>query len=174
MPDALPNAPLLRPGHNCWRVEPCQRFSMLVDADAYFSALREALAKATHSVFILGWDIDSRMVMTPGGGDHADGLPPTLRDFLNALCKRQRGLRIYVLSWDFAMVFALEREWLPSAKMHWQTHRRLSFRLGRLRRSKVFEAPMPAAARCSASLGPADTRPARQLPFTEFMWSLRA
>lgn len=129
MSDALPNSPLLRPGHNCWRVEPCQRFSMLVDADAYFSALREALAKATHSVFILGWDIDSRMVMNPGGDDPPDGLPPTLREFLNTLCKRRRGLRIYVLSWDFAMVFALEREWLPDAKMHWQTHRRLSFRL---------------------------------------------
>lgn len=125
--DALPNAPLLRPGHNCWRVEPCRRFSMLVDGDAYFPALREALAKATHSVFILGWDIDSRMVLAPGAAD--DGLPVELRDFLNALCRRRRKLRIYVLSWDFAMVFALEREWLPSAKMRWRTHRRLSFRL---------------------------------------------
>jgi len=100
---------------------------MLVDGDAYFSALREALPHAQHSVFILGWDIDSRMVLTPG--TPGDGLPAALRDFLNALCQRRRGLRIYVLSWDFAMVFALEREWLPAAKMRWQTHRRLSFHL---------------------------------------------
>lgn len=116
---------LLRPGHNCWRVEPCQRFAMLVDADAYFSALRQALARAAHSVFILGWDIDSRMRLSPD--DPADGLPAELRDFLNALCRRKRGLRIYVLSWDYAMVFALEREFLPAARQHWQTHRRLSF-----------------------------------------------
>jgi len=124
-PAAPLGASLLRPGHNCWRVAPCARFAMLVDADAYFSTLRQALLRAEHSIFILGWDIDSRMRLTPGEPD--DGLPATLRDFLNALCKRRRGLRIYVLSWDFAMVFALEREFLPSAKQHWQAHRRLSF-----------------------------------------------
>ncbi len=127
------DAPLLRPGHNCWRVEPCRRFAMLVDGDAYFTALRQALTRAEHSVFILGWDIDSRMRLAPDspvdGADTVDGLPHALRDFLNALCRRRRGLRIYVLSWDFAMVFAFEREFLPAARQHWQTHRRLSFHL---------------------------------------------
>lgn len=118
---------LLRPGHNCWRVAPCHRLAMLVDADAYFSALRQALTRAEHSVFILGWDIDSRMRLSPDAP--TDGLPAELRDFLNALCRRKRGLRIYVLSWDFAMVFALEREFLPAARQHWQAHRRLSFQL---------------------------------------------
>ncbi|WP_341248826.1 VTT domain-containing protein [Cupriavidus pauculus] len=126
-PDIPLDTPLLRPGHNCWRVDPCQRLAMLVDADAYFSALRHALALAEHTVFILGWDIDSRMRLS--ADDPADGLPVELRDFLNALCKRRRGLRIYVLSWDFAMVFAFEREFLPAAKQHWQAHRRLSFHL---------------------------------------------
>ncbi|CAG9174412.1 Cardiolipin synthase B [Cupriavidus laharis] len=118
-------ASLLRPGHNCWRVEPCARFAMLVDADAYFTALREALARAEQTIFILGWDTDSRMRLMPGAPD--DGLPAGLRDFLNALCERRRGLRVYVLSWDFAMVFAFEREFLPAARQHWQAHRRLSF-----------------------------------------------
>ncbi|RZT31349.1 VTT domain-containing protein [Cupriavidus agavae] len=126
----MPNtadAPLLRPGHNCWRVEPCNRFAMLVDGDAYFPALREALTRAEHTVFILGWDIDSRMRLLPD--EPNDGLPAELRDFLIALCRRRRKLRVYVLSWDFAMVFALEREFLPSARQHWQSHRRLSFHL---------------------------------------------
>ena len=121
--DAEPS--LLRPGHNCWRVEPASRLAMLVDADAYFPALRDALSRAEHSIFILGWDIDSRMRLQPDAP--ADGLPAELRDFLVALCRRRRGLRVYVLSWDYAMVFALEREFLPAAKEHWQTHRRLSF-----------------------------------------------
>lgn len=122
-----PSDPILKPGHNCWRVAPCHRFAMLVDGEAYFAALREALKRARHTVFILGWDIDSRMTLVPGGSD--DGYPPGLRDFLNELARRQPGLRVYVLSWDFSMVFALEREWLPAARMHWQTHRRLSFQL---------------------------------------------
>lgn len=119
------DASLLRPGQNCWRVEPCARFAMLVDADAYFTALREALARTEQTIFILGWDIDSRMRLAHEAPD--DGLPAELRDFLNGLCERRSGLHIYVLSWDFAMVFAFEREFLPAARQHWQTHRRLSF-----------------------------------------------
>jgi uncharacterized membrane protein YdjX (TVP38/TMEM64 family)/phosphatidylserine/phosphatidylglycerophosphate/cardiolipin synthase-like enzyme len=34
-----------------------------------------------------------------------------------------------VLSWDFAMLYAMEREWLPIYKLDWRTHRRLKFRL---------------------------------------------
>lgn len=117
----------LQPGSNCWRVEPCRRFAMLVDGDAYFRAVREALPLAEHTIFILGWDIDSRMELVPQGAD--DGLPAGLRDFLCALADRRPNLRIYILSWDYAMVMALEREWLPSASAHWQAHRHLSFRL---------------------------------------------
>lgn len=122
-----PTATVLRPGENCWRVERANRFAMLVDAQSCFSAIREALKGARHTVFILGWDIDSRMELTPGAAD--DGYPAGIRDFLNELVRRRRGLRIYVLSWDFAMVYALEREWLPAVKLDWRTHRRLSFRL---------------------------------------------
>ncbi|BET10094.1 hypothetical protein THI4931_11360 [Pandoraea sputorum] len=100
---------------------------MLVDGEQYFSALREALLAARHTVFILGWDIDSRMQLAPNKSD--DGFPPGLRDFLDALVRRRKTLRIYCLSWDFAMLYALEREWLPSVKLDWKTHRRLSFRL---------------------------------------------
>ncbi|WP_011299334.1 VTT domain-containing protein [Cupriavidus necator] len=121
--DAHPS--LLRPGHNCWRVEPCTRFAMLVDADAYFTALREALARAEQTIYIVGWDIDSRMRLAQEGPE--DGLPAELRDFLHALCKRRPDLHVYVLSWDFAMVFAFEREFLPAARQHWEAHRRLSF-----------------------------------------------
>jgi phospholipase D1/2 len=117
----------LKPGRNCWRVEPCRRFAMLVDGDAYFRALREALPRAEHTVFILGWDIDSRMELVPDGAQ--DGLPARLRDFLCALADRRPDLRIYILSWDYAMVMAMEREWLSSASAHWQAHRHLTFRL---------------------------------------------
>ncbi|CAG9180029.1 VTT domain-containing protein [Cupriavidus respiraculi] len=126
-PPRRPGSAILQPGRNCWRIEPAERFAMLVDGEAYFRALRAALIEAEHTVFILGWDIDSRFQLVPGGAN--DGFPEGLRDFLNALVRRRRRLRIYVLSWDFAMVYAMEREWLPAVKLDWQTHRRLTFRL---------------------------------------------
>jgi len=121
------DAPLLVPGRNCWRIERAERLAFLVDGEEYFGAVRSALAKARRSIFILGWDIDSRMRLVPDGAN--DGLPEPLGEFLNALVARRRELQGYVLSWDFAMLYAMEREWLPIYKLDWRTHRRLTFRL---------------------------------------------
>ncbi len=127
MSDAKHSHPLLEPGRNCWRLEQARRVAFLMDGAAYFSAVRAAAAKARHSIFILGWDIDSRMRLVPEGAD--DGLPEPLGDFLNALAKRSRKLRICILNWDFAMLYAPDREALPSYKLGWRTHRRVCFEL---------------------------------------------
>lgn len=121
------NACLLKPGHNVWQLAHAKRFSMLVDADAYFGALRESLRKARHSLFILTWDIDSRLKLVPSGAN--DGYPEALGDFLHAIVSERPDLHAYVLNWDFTMLYAMEREWLPAVKLGWRTHRRLSFRL---------------------------------------------
>src|SRR5438132_113208 len=122
-----PAAPLLVPSRTCWRLERAARLSYLIDGDAYYRALRDVFARARHSIFIVAWDIDSRTVLVPDGA--GDGLPEPLGDFLDALVRRQKSLRIYALGWDFAMLYAFEREWLPVYKLDWRTHRRFSFRL---------------------------------------------
>lgn len=118
---------LLQPGRNCWRIEPARRLAFLIDGQAYFSAVRAAIAQARQSIFILGWDIDSRMRLVPEGAN--DGFPEPLGEFLDAVVARGRGIKAHVLSWDFAMLFALEREWMTTYKMDWRTHRHLRFRL---------------------------------------------
>jgi phosphatidylserine/phosphatidylglycerophosphate/cardiolipin synthase-like enzyme/uncharacterized membrane protein YdjX (TVP38/TMEM64 family) len=119
--------PILEPGRNCWRIARASKLAFLVDGEAYFGAVRESLRGAQRSIFILGWDIDSRQRLVPDGAN--DGWPEPIGDFLNALVSKRRGVRAYVLTWDFAMLYLLEREWLPLYKLDWRTHRRLSFRL---------------------------------------------
>ena len=118
---------LLVPGRNCWRMAHAARVGFLVDGSEYFSAVRAALAGAQREIFILGWDIDSRMWLVPGGAN--DGFPESLREFLDALLAARPQLQIYVLSWDFALLFALEREWLGRLKFGWLTRSRLHFEL---------------------------------------------
>jgi phospholipase D1/2 len=120
-------ARLLQPGRNCWRIERAQRMAMLVDAADYFRCVRAAICQAQHSVFILSWDIDSRIELVPGGA--SDGYPAPLGEFLHSVVRARPDLELYVLSWDFAMLYALEREWLPVYKLGWSTHRRLHFAL---------------------------------------------
>jgi phosphatidylserine/phosphatidylglycerophosphate/cardiolipin synthase-like enzyme/uncharacterized membrane protein YdjX (TVP38/TMEM64 family) len=118
---------LLVPGRNCWRLAHAARVGFLIDGSEYFSAVRAALAGAQRDIFILGWDIDSRMWLVPGGAN--DGFPEPLREFLDALLAQRPDLQIYVLSWDFALLFALEREWLGRLKFGWLTRSRLHFEL---------------------------------------------
>ena len=124
--DRPPPQALLQPGRNCWRMEHARRVAFLIDGEDYFGAVRRAIAQARHSIYILGWDIDSRMKLVP---EPDDGLPAPLGDFLDAVVARGHGLQARVLSWDFAMLFALEREWLTTYKLDWLTHRHLRFRL---------------------------------------------
>ncbi|MGA7981080.1 MAG: VTT domain-containing protein [Chromatiaceae bacterium] len=112
-------------GRNCWRVARAKRLAVLVDGEDYFAAVRRALIAAERRIFILAWDIDSRLALVreePG-----DGLPTTLADLLKTLLDRKPELEIFVLVWDYAPIYALEREPLFFGNRPWDGHDRLHF-----------------------------------------------
>jgi phospholipase D1/2 len=119
---------IIRPGLNCWQLRQASRVAFLIDGAAYFAAFRETVRRASRSVIIIGWDINSRIDLIRDGSP-SDDLPNGLSDFLRAAIKRRRGLKVYILAWDFALLYALEREYLPLLKIGWQPHRRLRFHL---------------------------------------------
>ncbi len=110
-----------RPGENCWDITSASRASVLVDGASYFSALRKALLEARHSVFIVGWDIDSRVELRGDEEMPEDGLPLQLGPFLTALVGKRPDLTIYLLLWDYSVIYALEREPVPSLNLDWKT-----------------------------------------------------
>ncbi|HEY7128129.1 MAG TPA: VTT domain-containing protein [Nitrospira sp.] len=110
-------------GRNCWRVERAESASFLIDGDSYFQAFRAAAIDARHSIMILGWDFDSRIRMLIDR--EPDGYPDRLGEFLHALLIRRKQLHIYVLTWDFHMIYWNEREWWLPSKL--AAHRRLHF-----------------------------------------------
>jgi hypothetical protein len=44
--DRMNGGSWFRPGENCWHVEQCDDLSIIVDADDYFTSIREAMKKA--------------------------------------------------------------------------------------------------------------------------------
>jgi phospholipase D1/2 len=114
---------LFEPGRNCWRIEEARRAAWLIDGDAYFTAFREAAQKAEHSIYILGWDFDTRVRMMIGR--QPDGYPDRLGPFLDALLMKRKHLQIYILVWDFHLIYFGERQWW--VPMHFLAHRRLHF-----------------------------------------------
>lgn len=115
--------PIIKIGRNCWRKERAERAAFIVDAADYFKALESAANRAVKSLYIAAWDIDSRTVLDPEGGGECLG------DFLNRLAADKPELDIHILSWDFSMLYLLERDILPLFNLGWKAHRRIQFRM---------------------------------------------
>jgi phospholipase D1/2 len=115
--------PILVPGVNCWRRTSARRTAFLVDADAYYRAVSEAIECAERTIWILGWDTDSKVRLRRE--PDAPGLEDLLRDRL----ERRPRLEAFVLSWDFAMVYAFERDLMPLFWLSWRSHPRLHYHL---------------------------------------------
>lgn len=120
-------SPVLKPGNNCWHIEPANRVSVLIDTADYFAAFAEACSAAREQILILGWDFDRHERLFHDNESRA--LPDKLGAFLVQLIKRQPQLKIFLLSWDFNMIYASEREWLPALRLRLQAPPRFHFRL---------------------------------------------
>jgi phospholipase D1/2 len=119
-------APLLCPGRTCWRQAHVERMDVLIDADRYFSVLHETLCRARRSIYIVGWDIDSRVQLAR---DTKREEPTRLASLLSHLAGANARLDVRVLAWDYAPIFLLEREFFPRLRFGARTHERVRFRL---------------------------------------------
>ena len=123
---ASTDEPILTAGETCWTVEKAARATVLIDAAAYFGTLRQALLKAKSSIFIIGWDVDSRTCLVGPSGQSDDGLPNELGPFLTALVERRPTVEVRILLWDYSMLYAAEREPLSSINLAWKTPQQIS------------------------------------------------
>ena len=117
--------PLLVPGSTCWTLAQASRLALLQDAGPTFAAMAAAMEKARRTIFILGWDLDSRTVLRP------ETTEPAERSLLPLLCRcldLQPGLQIFILVWDFSVIYAFEREPRPRRQFG-HAHPRLHFAL---------------------------------------------
>src|SRR5262245_30412470 len=104
LPSAMDPSPICVEGQTCWRRTMATRVAFLVDGDAYFGAFVDAALRARHAIYLLGWDIQGAARLRPGA--MPDGLPATLREFLNVLLRRRRTLHAHLLDWDYAFIYA--------------------------------------------------------------------
>ena len=124
-PDDPARAFRLEPGRNCWRVEHARRLAVVVDGEAYFAALRRSLIRAQRCIAISAWDLHSRLQLVRADGEDQSGpgsddeLPTVLGELLLALLERNQGLDVYILLWDYAPIYALEREPLLFGDAPW-------------------------------------------------------
>jgi phospholipase D1/2 len=112
-------------GENCWQTAVADRAAFLVDGEEYYRSVAEACESARQAIYILGWDVDSRIRLRRENDDKAE----TFGQFVNRLVQENPDLHIYVLEWDFAMFYSLEREVWSLLSFGWLTHERVHFEL---------------------------------------------
>lgn len=121
-------AHILTPGRTAWCVEHATQAGVLLDGRDYYRALYDALQGAERYVALTGWQFDSDVALLRGEDLAGARGPVRLLPLLEDLLARKPGLRVYVLAWDFSLLFALEREWMQRLIFGWTTTERLGFR----------------------------------------------
>ncbi len=99
------------------------------DAANYFKAFVLACSQATHEIFITGWDIHSETNLAPDWEGTWVPRRWSLSQFLLDLLESKPDLHIYLLCWDYAPIYLLEREKLQAIRFGWFSHPRMHFKM---------------------------------------------
>jgi phospholipase D1/2 len=118
---------LLKPGRNCWRIAEAREAALVVDAEEYYALAFEAMLKAKSQIFLIGWDVDTRVHLLET--KRRDGVPTELGALFSWLSKHRPGLEITILAWDEGLlslptrggtIFRLMRWWRdPNIRIKW-------------------------------------------------------
>jgi phospholipase D1/2 len=114
-------------GRNAWCRLHADDSGVLVDAADYYHAVYWAISRAQSYVLMSGWQFDSGVPLLRGA-DVPSGADVRFLKFLDGMCRRRPELGVYLLAWDFHLIFAGEREWLQRVIFHWMTSPNLRFR----------------------------------------------
>jgi phospholipase D1/2 len=114
-------------GRNAWRRVDADDSGVIVDAAAYYHAVYCAAIRAQGYVLMSGWQFDSGVPLLRGA-DVPVSADVRFLKLLDNLCRQRPALRVYLLAWDFHLIFAGEREWLQRVIFHWRTSPNLQFR----------------------------------------------
>lgn len=104
------NHPLFEPDKNCWRATQAHYASPIIDCENYYRALHEAISNARHSIFIVGWDIDSRIELLRGEEALRAHYPASISELLAQKATENPSLNVYLLRWDSSLAFFSMRE----------------------------------------------------------------
>jgi len=103
-----------------------EQSGLLIDARDYYRTLYRALECAQDYVLLSGWQFESGVPLLRGKDAEHATRPVKLLELLAALCDERPALTIYLLAWDFSLVYAKEREPQQAEKFN-AAHPRIRF-----------------------------------------------
>ena len=135
-----PAVPIIQPGKNCWRVERARSILLRAGRGRLFPAGQgRAAPRPQHGVhprlghlrgrgFAPGQVRPARRSERTGPAEAEGETQPTRLDELLAfIARRHPHLHCYILIWDYAALYTLERDPWSRWRLGWRTHRRVHF-----------------------------------------------
>lgn len=119
---------ILKEGETCWRVAKAGRLSIIVDAADFFRAAKSAMIKAKRSIYLIGWDFDTRIRLEPDREKHGEW-PDQLGSFLNAIARRNEEIDVRILKWDIGLLNSITRGETPFYMLRWIFDKRIHLKL---------------------------------------------
>ena len=119
---------ILEPGINCIGSYAATSTGVIVDARDYYRAVYHAASAAKRYLLFTGWQFDSEVSLLRGKDAEQAAGEVRFLHFLEQLCETKPELEIYILAWDFSMIFSMEREWFQDIIFNWTTNKRIHFR----------------------------------------------
>lgn len=101
---------LFKENENCWQTSQADHATPLIDGANYYRALHKAICNAKRSIFIVGWDIDSRIRLLRGDEEKNASAPSVISELLKWKAEQNENIKIYLLRWDSSLAFFSQRE----------------------------------------------------------------
>ncbi len=101
---------LFKPDTNCSAVAKANFAAPVVDCANYYKALHESICNARQSIYIVGWDIDSRIRLLRGDDEKNSEWPSTIIDLISKKAEDNPDLDVRLLRWDSSFAFMGMRE----------------------------------------------------------------
>lgn len=127
------------PGHDdksvepgVWRYARATRLRVIIDAEAYFDLMQQAMLKARRRILLIGWDFDTRIHLTHGRRWWQKAwkrqFPSRLGSFIPWLTRHCRGLEIRILKWGIGSVEFAGRGSMMLDLLRWLPHKRIDLK----------------------------------------------
>jgi phosphatidylserine/phosphatidylglycerophosphate/cardiolipin synthase-like enzyme len=119
---------VLRAGETFWRSARADRAAFLIDTEAYFAAVFDAIQKARRSILLLGWGFDPRTRLFPDGYDGPDDPDEVGRILVELACAKPE-LDVRLLIWKSALPISASQEFFPHKARKFFHNTPVKFRL---------------------------------------------
>lgn len=112
-----------------WRYAKATRVRVIIDAEAYFDLMQQAMLKARERILLIGWDFDTRIHLTHGRRLWQKGFkrqfPARLGSFFPWLVRHCPSLEVRILKWGMGSIEIAGRGAMMLDLVRWFPHKRI-------------------------------------------------